>query len=325
MWLLQLLDEEQIPWLLLDPAGQVQAQGHLVLDLQGMPPQFEEAAWPPDSTTPPPWPRTDTLGRLWHIWPWPEGGYLVVWHAYWPQQVAQERAQRPKFISVVTHELRLPLTSIKGYADLLAKGIVGPINEQQQQFLEVIRNNVNRMAVLLDRLSEKGKLESGRLKLRQEVVDVTALLTRAAAAYLPLCREKGQTLEVQAEAPLPPALGDPDRVYQILTTLLDNAYRYTPEGGHIALGAAAQDREIRIWVEDNGIGIPLEEQGRLFEAFFRSEDQRVRDQPGWGLALHVAWLLAQRMGGRLEAQSRPEEGSRFTLVLPVAETQPDGG
>ncbi len=318
-WILNLLDDERIPWVRLDAQGQVLARGQALSDTEDGVPYLEEALWSPAMDTEPPWKVEDARGRIWSVWPWAEGGYLLVWHHYWMQRVEQERAQRPKFISVVTHELRLPLTSIKGYADLLVKGIVGPINEQQQQFLEVIRNNVARMAVLLDRLSEKGKLESGRLKLRREPVAVNEVIARAVVAYLPLCKEKQQTLETQVPEQLPPVWGDPDRVMQILTALLDNAHRYTPEGGHITLGAVVQGQEVQIWVQDNGIGIAPEEQGRLFEAFFRSEDQRVRDQPGWGLALHVAWLLAQRMGGRLTAVSQPGEGSRFTLALPIAQ------
>ena len=177
------------------------------------------------------------------------------------------------------------------------------------------------MAVLLDRLSDMGKLESGRLKVKRVPVTIREAIQAVALKYRPLCAEKGQTFRVDLAEGIPAAQGDPDRLVQVIEALVDNAYRYTPQGGQITLGARATGPEIQIWVQDTGIGISPQDQAHLFEPFFRSEDQAVRDEHGWGLSLHVASLLIAKMGGHIEAQSAPGQGSRFTMYLPVAQAE----
>ncbi len=324
--LFQVLTWEQIPWAQVDELAQIIEAGPQACAslTQGVLPLPEGMAWPP-AFPPEGGPARCTLqdGSEWLVWPLEDGSFLVTPHRYWPRRLEEVQAQRPKFISVVTHELRLPLTSIKGYTDLLLKGLGGEVSPQQRQFLETIRNNVQRMAVLLDRLSDMGKLESGRLQIKREPVRIQDAVAQVALRYRPLCSEKGQTFQIDVPTDLPPAQGDPTRLVQVIEALVDNAYRYTPQGGHITLGARPTPSEIQIWVQDTGIGISPEDQASLFQPFFRSEDEAVREHQGWGLSLHVAALLVERMGGRITFETAPGQGSTFTVHLPLAAEQPE--
>jgi len=324
--LFQVLTWEGIPWAQVDETAQIllaAPQDCVTLTLHTLP-LASQGEWPPAFPAQG-GPAEVTLqdGSLWLVWALEDGSFLVVPKAYWSRRLEEERGRVPRFISVVTHELRLPLTSIKGYTDLLLKGLGGEVSPQQAQFLEVIRNSVQRMVTLLDRLSDMGKLESGRLLVKRMPLSVKEALEPVVLKYRPLCEAKGQTFRWQVPEGLPPAQGDPHRLPQVVEALVDNAHRYTPQGGQITLGVRAEGPEIRIWVTDTGIGIRPEDQARLFEPFFRSEEEAVRDQRGWGLSLHVAGLLVERMGGRIEVETAPGQGSTFTVHLPRAQEQLD--
>ncbi len=255
------------------------------------------------------------------LYPLEEGKTLAVWGAS-PQTLREaleaERSRLPAFISTITHELRLPLTSIKGYADLLIKGVMGPVTDQQAQFLTVIRNNVERMATLIDRVSEMGKLESGRLRPKREPMALSPAVEAVVRRYRPLCEAKKQTLEVGVPEGLPIVQGDVARVVQILTAMMDNAHKYTPEGGKIALQVEPVEDGLQVSVCDSGPGIAADDARRVFEAFFRAESPAVREHPGWGLSLHVAKQLAEHMGGSLTFAEAPAGGVCFTLRLQAA-------
>lgn len=229
----------------------------------------------------------------------------------------QERGERGQFVSHVSHELRVPMTSILGYTDLLRKGIFGPVNEQQLNFLQIIRSNVERMAVLVTNLSDLSKLNTGSLPLELESFHLQDVVDSVVCNLQPAFSDKSQNLEVTRAVDSAQVYADPQRLAQVLTNLLDNANRYTAIGGSIRVNIAVNGRMTRLEVCDNGIGISLEDQSRLFEPFFRSEHPSVRETPGWGLSLSVSKALVEQMGGAIGAASKLGEGCTFWFTIPV--------
>lgn len=222
------------------------------------------------------------------------------------------------FVSTVTHELRLPMTSIKGYSDLIRGGMAGPVSDMQRQLLETVRVNVDWMNALVSDLSDIAKVENGRLKVDMVPVDADACIEEAVAAVQSQFEAKTQAVTVQAQS-LPPIVADHKRVVQMLTYLLTNANRYTPANGQIAVEALAQDGQVRFAVTDNGLGVAPADQPKLFSQFFRSEDPVVRDHKGWGLALNLVKQLTGLFGGSVGAHSAgvPGQGSTFWFTIPV--------
>lgn len=232
---------------------------------------------------------------------------------------AVDAANRAKteFVSFVSHELKQPMTAIKGYTDLLVKGLAGDLTEMQRSFLEVIRSNVNRMDTMVQELLDISRIESGRLRLEIGRVSVREAVEEAVRMLRQEIEAKQQHLEVAIAEPIPPVAADRARLVQILTNLLSNAYKYTPEGGHIRVTAEPADGCVRFSVADTGIGIAPEDQERLFTKFFRSQDPAVRSVPGTGLGLAITKSLVELQGGRIWVQSQPGVGSTFTFTMPV--------
>jgi PAS domain S-box-containing protein len=236
---------------------------------------------------------------------------------------AAERSDRAKseFMSVASHEMRTPITSIKGYTDLLSKETVGPINAAQAEFLDTIRTNADRIALLISDLSDMARIESGRLRLEIGLVDVVEVVRDAVEGLRAQIEAKDQTLSVAVAGDLPPARADYERSVQVLSNLIGNAHKFTPAGGRLIVRARRwQDEEtgqrILLAVEDNGIGIRAEEHERVFEKFYRSEDRKASDLPGSGLGLSIAANLVKMQGGEIWLESRFREGTTVRFTLP---------
>jgi signal transduction histidine kinase len=236
--------------------------------------------------------------------------------------VEADQEHNRRYVSHVNHELRVPMTSILGYTDLLRKGIVGPVNEQQLEFLTVIRNNVERMAILISDLSDLSKAEAGSLRLEIGEVSPKSVIEEVVRNLQPLFTEKNQVFEIEVPGDLPRVYADPRRLAQVLARLLTNASRYTSKAGRIVLHVSRQPSALRFAVVDTGIGISPEDQACLFRQFFRSEQDYVREQPGWGLSLSVVKVFVELMSGSIGVSSTLEKGSEFWFTLPVSPNDP---
>lgn len=225
---------------------------------------------------------------------------------------------KSEFVSLVAHELRVPMTSIKGYTDLINSGMAGELNDMQKQFLDVIRRNLDRMSALITDLADINRIESGRMQfnfkefeLRDIIADVTGSLSERIEA-------RKQTIAVQVDEGVTAVYADPTRIGQVLTNLVSNANKYTSEGGHIEVNVTSGSTHAIVAIKDNGLGISEEDQEKLFTQFFRSESHAVREQPGWGLGLSIVRKMVEAQNGEIDFDSELDKGSTFTFTIPLA-------
>ena len=253
---------------------------------------------------------------------------IAISNAQLYDEVQRANLAKSEFVSFVAHELKNPMTSIKGYSELLAAGAVGQINEMQANFLSTIRSNVERMSTLVSDLNDNSKIEAGRLRLDYKAVEVTELVDEVVRSTKRQVEDKKQSINVDMPSNLPKVWGDRTRLGQVLTNLVSNANKYTPEGGTLVMGAELAENRwdlegarqvIHLWVKDNGIGISSEDQQKIFQKFFRSEDQKAREAPGTGLGLNITKSLVEMQGGRIWFESEFRQGTTFHFTMPVAE------
>ncbi len=238
------------------------------------------------------------------------------------QIVQQANDAKTDFISFVSHELKQPMTSMKGYIDLLMKGIGGPLNDQQQQFLHIVRNNVGRMDRLVQDLLDVSRIESGRLRLDMGRIVPEEIVSEAVQAFEQEIAAKHQTLQVVLPPSLPAVIGDRGRLIQVLTNLVSNANKYTPEQGTITVSAALWNDKgqdyVRWSVQDNGIGMKPDELSKLFTKYFRASNAAVRSVQGTGLGLVITRSIVEMHGGQVMVESEYQQGSTFSFAIPIA-------
>jgi signal transduction histidine kinase len=226
------------------------------------------------------------------------------------ERLSEAEQQERNFLMSVSHELRTPLTAIRGHVEALREGVADD-PEQRAASLDMIAKENARLERLVGDVLDLAKLEAHRFTVLQEEVDMGRLCDQAYAAFGEEAKRRGIDYDKQFDG-APTILTDGDRVLQIISNLLSNAFRWTPDGGRVELELNAQNGRVAVAVEDTGPGIAREEQQRIFRPFWS------RDDSGTGLGLAIASELAFALGGRIELESEPGQGSRFQLVLPAA-------
>jgi signal transduction histidine kinase len=221
------------------------------------------------------------------------------------------------FIATVSHELRTPMTAVLGAAKtLLREDIVIP-PERRHQLLEMIGAQGTRLSQITEEVLLASRLDRGDLPIDREHVDLGELV-RAAVATMREQLPGSISLTASIDGDGSAAVGDRDRIEQVLVNLIDNAIKYSPDGGKVTVSTAPSNAVARVEVEDEGIGIPLSEQQPIFEKFYRADPQQKQVPGGTGLGLYICRELVRRMGGRIGVRSRPGEGSTFFFELPSA-------
>lgn len=232
---------------------------------------------------------------------------------------------KTEFMSIASHELKTPMTSIKGYAKLLTLGTGGGLTERQEEFLNVITANIDRMDRLVADLLDVSRIEANRLHLEMGPVSLNEVIQVVVKSAETQIEAKHLSLKVELPASLPPVWGDQGRLVQVVTNLVSNAYKYTPDGGQIRIIANglldSSPRCLTVSVSDTGVGISPEDQTGLFTKFFRASDPRVRDVPGTGLGLSITKSLVEMHGGEIWFQSELDKGTTFTFTLPIAQSK----
>jgi two-component system phosphate regulon sensor histidine kinase PhoR len=234
---------------------------------------------------------------------------------------------RTEFVANVSHELRTPLTAIQGYLETLLDGALEE-REHARKFLEIVFRHTERLGRLTDDLTDLSNIELGKVSLRLEPTSVAEIADSVLAIISPRASAGQVTVEAKLPADLPRVLADRDRLSQILINLVDNAVKYTPKGGHVAVdGRATEQGMVEVAVRDTGVGIPKADLPRLTERFYRVDKARSRDLGGTGLGLAIVKHLVMAHGGELDIESELWKGTtvRFTLPLGIrASSSPPG-
>lgn len=223
---------------------------------------------------------------------------------------------KSEFVTTVSHDLRSPLTAILGYVELIERA--GEVNEQQQDFIRRVELSVQQITDLVTDLLDLGRIESG-VDTTRESTPISVLARYAVESLRATANAKEVELEVVLPDELPLITGDPIRLRQMIGNLLENAIKYTPDGGRVRIDAGAEDDQVILRVADSGPGIPPADQPYLFDKFYRGSNV-AQDSPGTGLGLSIVKSIVDHHNGRIWVESKMGQGTVFTVVLPTDET-----
>lgn len=249
-----------------------------------------------------------------------DGEYLGRLYVF--RDVTHEREvdrMKTEFVSLVSHELRTPLTSIKGFTEMVLDGDAGEINEEVEEFLTIVYSNAERLVALVNDLLDISRIESGRIQLKLETVDLDEIVQTVIATMQQKIKEKNQTLTVDIEPEAVMVVGDRDKLVQVLTNYVSNAYKYSPEGAYIRIEITRQGDHAHVAVIDNGYGISPENQQQLFTKFYRVDNSMTREIGGTGLGLSIVKQIIELQSGEVGVESAQGEGSTFFFTVPLAE------
>ncbi len=231
-------------------------------------------------------------------------------------QLKEMDQMKTDLMSMVTHEIRTPLATVRGFAQILLKGGIG--NDKSSEFLEIINRQSNRLVNLVNDFLDITRIESGRQVVTKGPVDLDKLIQNSVADLKPLADEKNISLQYQQlPTPIPEVFGDRNLVEQVLINLVSNAIKYSPKGAWARVSVAERNGQMAVSVQDNGLGIPKEAASRLFEKFYRVRNDDRKDIIGTGLGLSLAKQIIEVHGGTISVESEHGEGSKFTFTIPI--------
>ena len=225
---------------------------------------------------------------------------------------------KSEFVATVSHDLRAPLTFIRGYAMMLM--MVGDLNDKQHDYLDRILEGIDQMSALIGDLLNLRRIEAG-VGIRQEQCRMGLILVEAVDTMRARATSKGITLRLEPAEGAPTVVGDHTLLRQAVSNLVDNSIKYTPTGGQVSVGLGTTDQEAIIRISDTGIGIAPEDQVRLFEKFYRIKRRETGSIQGTGLGLALVKSIIERHGGRVWVESELNKGSTFYVALPLPDEE----
>jgi two-component system sensor histidine kinase GlrK len=254
-----------------------------------------------------------------------EVGELARAFNWMASRLAKLDEMKEDFIAHISHELRTPLTAIREGTTLLWEEIPGPLTPSQREIVDVVRSHSERLYRFLSSALDLSKMEAGMMEYLQVPSDLSALLDRSVQTVQLTARRKGIRLEVLCPTTLPLLFLDEGRIQQVLDNLLNNAMKFTPDGGIVRVAAALREKAgergggqwVEVRVSDTGVGIPAEEIERIFNKFYQSPHHQNQHEHGTGLGLAIARHIVVAHGGQLWVESQLDRGSTFILLLPV--------
>ena len=227
-------------------------------------------------------------------------------------QLRQMEETKREFFATVSHELRSPLTSIRGAADLLRDGVPGPLTEKQERLMDIVAQSSERLLRLVNQILDMSRLRAGLVELDRKPLDFVWLLDQVVEELHPRAEEAGVTLERERLGSNFAYHGDEERLHQLVVNLGANAIRFTPRGGRVVVRLIDADAELELQVEDTVVGIPADALPHIFDAYRQAH----RERGGTGLGLAIVRGIVDAHGGRVTAESQEGKGSRFTVLLP---------
>lgn len=238
------------------------------------------------------------------------------------KELVQLNNMKDEFLSTVSHELKTPLTTIKGFVSVILSGEVGPLNEQQLNFLGVVDQSVNRLTHLISNLLDLSRL-NGKVEMEFAPVSMRDVIRNSVSIMLLKAKEKSIALTSAADKALPPVNADTRWISQVIDNLIINAIKYAGTGAKVHVSGHNKGEAVVVCVEDNGPGIPADEQKLIFDKFYRCK-ANASQVPGTGLGLAISKSVVEKHGGRIWLESKPGAGCRFCFALPVAKEKTEG-
>ena len=241
------------------------------------------------------------------------------------EELEKSNKLQADFTAMIAHDLRSPLMNITGVAEVMIGGMFGGVTDEQKKWLERIQANGRTLVDLVSDFLDFSKLESGYVEVKQERVDLSDLIQRTIENFQVLAREKLISISDAVDLSLPAVHADPRRVDQVLSNLLSNAIKFTGEAGQTEVGAVLADAsQVKVWVKDNGVGIPADEIGQLFQKYRQGGNAKRSSGQGTGLGLVICKMIVEAHGGKIWVESQPGQGSTFffsLLTIPAGSTE----
>lgn len=240
---------------------------------------------------------------------------FIIVHSF--EKLAEVSRMKSEFISVVSHQLRTPLSNLKWVIELLISERLGKIEEKQIKYFEILKENSKRMEQLISDLLIVSRLETATLPLIKKEISLEDLINKLISQFEPVAKGLNVEIEFQSQEKLPKILTDPSQIRLVIENLLDNAIRYIRNKGKVKILLKKQKKNLYFRIEDNGIGIPKEDQKYIFQKFFRAKNASKYQPQGSGLGLYISKVIVEKLGGKIGFESQENKGSTFWFTIPI--------